>query len=105
MTWHRSCVAGAAKLVTEHGHAKLQLQFSKYVPSSFQLMDTPPVRASQNRQRLLRSDDEPGAARTDEDAQAERGGEGRLCADRARRTGGHYQADVRPGVRLRQRQH
>src|SRR5438477_9220440 len=54
-TWQRSSVPGAAKLVTEHGHAKSQLQFSKYVPSTVQLMGTPPIRASKSSRSVLRS--------------------------------------------------
>src|SRR2546421_7239557 len=54
-TWQRSSVPGAAKLVTEHGHAKSQLQFSKYVPSTVQLMGTPPIRALKSSRSVLRS--------------------------------------------------
>src|SRR2546425_6617145 len=41
----------------------------------------------------------------DEDAETERGREGCFCSPRAGRAGRHTQADVRPAIRFRQRQH
>jgi len=41
MTLQRSPVAGHAKLVTEQGQTQSQLQFSKYVPSTFQGIFSP----------------------------------------------------------------
>src|SRR5207245_4013491 len=48
---------------------------------------------------------EPGAARTDEDAEAQRGGKGRIRQGRAGWSGDHPEADVRPALRVRERQH
>jgi hypothetical protein len=41
MTLQRSPVAGNAKLVTEQGQTQSQLQFSKYVPSTFHAIASP----------------------------------------------------------------
>jgi hypothetical protein len=41
MTLQRSPVAGDTKLVTLQGQTQSQLQFSKYVPSTFQAISSP----------------------------------------------------------------
>src|SRR5438309_7723294 len=46
-----------------------------------------------------------GAARTDEDAQAQRGDKSRVREGRAGWAGDHLEADVRPAVRVCERQH